>query len=290
MNLRDMQYLTAVADLQHFGKAAERCHVSQPTLSMQIKKLEESLGVTIFERSNKQLLITSAGEKILPHVRRLLAELEEIKQIAKTAQDPLAGDFTLGAFPTLAPYFLPKILPAIGKALPKLKLWLVEEKTDVLLEKLKKGTLDAALIALPIADESLESQWLCDDDFVLAVPPPHPLAKKRMIHPKDIQNECLLLLDEGHCLRHQALEVCSLIGSSEHQGFRATSLETLRQMVAAGVGITLLPTLALRKDDGIATIPFAPPAPSRSIGLVWRKHSVRDKVMPILANAMKSPS
>jgi len=274
MNLRDFEYLVAVADLGHFGKAAERCHVSQPTLSMQLKKLENYLGVPLFERNNKQVLITKIGTEIAARARQILLTTQEIKQLAKTAQDPLAGDFTLGAFPTLAPYFLPLIVPKITRELPKLKLFLVEEKTSILLEKLKNNKLDAALLALPIQDDSLEFEELFADPFMLAVPAGHKFAQRKYIGQSDIISEQLLLLEEGHCLRSQALEFCSFIGTSERQDFRATSLETLRQMVRANVGITLIPRLAARDNDGIIYIPLKPEI-SRRIALVWRKTSTK---------------
>ena len=219
MNLRDLQYLVAVADLQHFGKAAQACHVSQPTLSMQLKKLEETLGVQLFERTNKHVMITKIGEMLTEHARRILQVAQEMRDIAKTAQDVYGGDFYLGAFPTLAPYFLPYTVPKITSTFPKLKLWLAEEKTETLLEKLKEGTLDAALVALPIDEEGLDSAPLFDDPFLLAVPLNHPFARRKSIHPGKIMGERLLLLEEGHCLRNQALEVCSMMGASEYQGF-----------------------------------------------------------------------
>ena len=286
MNLRDLQYLTAVADHEHFGKAARACNTSQPTLSMQLKKLEETLGVQLFERTNRQVMITPVGEEIAQRARRILREAEEIKAVAKTAQDPYAGEFRLGAFPTLAPYFLPQAVPAIRKKLPKLKLLLIEEKTESLVERLRAGTLDAALLALPVHEDALETMHLFDDAFLLAVPRGHPLAKRNTIRQSDIADERLLLLEDGHCLRAQALEVCSMTGASENQEFRATSLETLRYMVASGVGITLIPEMAMKKGDGIAYIPFARPAPSRSIGLAWRKSSARLLCIKTLAESM----
>lgn len=286
MNLRDLQYLVAVADEGHFGKAAQHCHVSQPTLSMQLKKMEEYLGVQLFERTNKQVMITPVGEKIAERARQILCDTQGIRDIAKTAQDPYAGEFRLGAFPTLAPYFLPQVVPVIARKLPKLKLLLVEEKTEQLLYKLKIGSLDAALIALPVEDESLDSISLLEDPFLVAVSINHALSGRKHINPSDLKKEQLLLLEEGHCLRNQALEVCGMIGASEHQDFRATSLETLRQMVAAGVGITLIPQLAMRKNDGITYIPFSKAAISRSIGLVWRKTSVRKPCIEAMIGLM----
>ena len=287
MNLRDLEYVVAVADLQHFGRASERCNVSQPTLSMQVKKLEDMLGVALFERTNKHVMMTPIGSEITQRARRILQDAKEVKELAKAAQDSLSGDFYLGAFPTLAPYYLPEATARIHKKLPKLRLWLVEEKTEILLDKLHKGQLDAAFIALPVADDQLESEMLFHDPFYLAVPRGHPLAGQKMANAKNISGKELLLLEDGHCLRDQALSVCSLIGTSEHQGFRATSLETLRHMVAGGMGITLIPKLALRKDDGIAYIPFEKPVISRTIGLVWRKSSPRKACISALSALMK---
>lgn len=287
MNLRDLQYLVAVADRQHFGKAAEACHTSQPTLSMQIKKLEGQLGVQLFERSNKKVMITPIGELIAAKARRILQDSKDIQDTARAAQDPYAGEFRLGAFPTLAPYFLPQATRAIHKALPKLTLLLVEERTPLLLERLQAGTLDAALLALPVAEDGLRTLPLFDDPFMLAVSPRHALATRARLRQGDLKGEQLLLLEDGHCLRSQALEICSLIGAMQQQEFRATSLETLRQMVAMGVGITLIPKLAMRKNDGIAYVPFCAPAPARTIGLVWRTHAGRQPCIQAISELMR---
>jgi len=286
MNLRDLQYLVAVADARHFGRAAEASHVSQPTLSMQLKKLEESLGVRLFERTHKQVMVTGVGEEIVRRARTILRETEGLREAARAAQNPLAGELRLGAFPTLAPYFLPLAVPKLRKRLPKLKLLLTEEKTDRLLAMLKEGALDAALLALPIEEEGLETAELLDDPFLLAVPAGHALAKRKQVTRRDIAGMPLLLLEEGHCLRRQALEFCSFAGTGERTDFRATSLETLRQMVAAGVGVTLMPKLAALKGDGVAYIPFAPPAPLRTIGLVWRKSTARAEMLAAVRAAL----
>ena len=274
MNLRDLQYFVAVADHQHFGRAAEACNVSQPTLSMQLRKLEDYLGVALLERG-KQVMVTAVGEQVLRHARAALQHAGDIRQLAKTAQDPFAGELRLGAFPTFAPYFLPLAVPRIHKALPKLKLLLVEEKTPRLIEQLRLGALDAAFLALPIEEDWLDSRPLIEDPFLLAVPKSHPLAGRKRVSERDMRGEQLLLLEDGHCLRSQTLQVCSLMGAREEQEFRATSLETLRQMVAAGVGITLIPQMAVRKDANVAYIPFTGDVPSRTIGLVWRKQAAR---------------
>lgn len=287
MNLRDLKYLVSVAELRHFGKAAEACNVSQPALSMQLHKLEEELGVTLFERNNKQVLVTPVGEEIVAAARVTLREADEIREIAKAHREPLSGDFKLGAFPTLAPYYLPQIVPALRKQLPNIQWWLVEEKTQRLLELLKTGELDAAFIALPVGEKELEAVALFDDPFLLAVPKHHTLAKKKQVSMGDIRQETLLLLEEGHCLRTQALEVCSLSGVQESREFRATSLETLRQMVVAEVGITLMPAIARRAGEALAYIPFAGEEPSRRIALVYRKTSSRKACIHEMVKLLK---
>ncbi|HSC76164.1 MAG TPA: LysR substrate-binding domain-containing protein [Pseudomonadales bacterium] len=280
MNLRDLQYLIAVADLRNFSQAASQCCVSQPTLSNQIRKLEETLGVVVFERNNKRVMPTETGEQIIALARRVLHEVDAMHDVAQSAQDPLAGKFRLGAFPTLSTYIFPSLVPKITAALPQLRLVLVEEKTQTLLDRLKRGELDAALLALPLHDDQLCVKALFDDAFFLAVPPQHALAKKTAIEQSDLNNSKLLLLEEGHCLRDQALEVCHRVGMEEEQDFRATSLETLRQMVRAGSGMTFMPQIAIRADEtGICYVPFKKPAPYRTIGLVWRKTSARTAVI-----------
>ncbi|POZ52035.1 LysR substrate-binding domain-containing protein [Methylovulum psychrotolerans] len=291
MNLRDLHYLIAVADLRSFVQAAERCHISQPTLSTQIKKVEDSLGVQIFERTNKKVLPTELGEQIIASARRILQEVGHINELARIAQDPLAGNLRLGAFPTLATYIFPQLVPLIKQALPKVRLILVEEKTEQLLQQLKQGQIDAALLALPIIDDYLATAELFADEFFLAVAADHPLASKATVNPADLSGQALLLLDEGHCLRGHALQICQLNGLQEQQDVRATGLETLRQMVCAGTGITFMPRVAIRTyDEGICYLPFAPPAPSRTIGLVWRKTSHRGDLLKRLGELVQTLS
>ncbi|WNV05759.1 LysR substrate-binding domain-containing protein [Candidatus Methylospira mobilis] len=275
MNLRDLQYLIAVADLRSFGQAAERCFISQPTLSTQIKKLEEALGIQLFERSNKKVLPTEIGEQIIGSARRMLEEEQIIKELAASARDPLAGNLRLGAFPTLAPYLFPQLVPLIRRELPKIRLMLIEDKTDTLLRQLSSGQIDAALLAMPVEDESLQITALFEDEFLLAVACGHPLANKTIVTLDDLTGLPLLLLDEGHCLRGQALQICQTAGLSEQQDVRATSLETLRQMARAGTGITLIPAIAVREEDGLCYRPFQAPPPRRTIALVWRKTTAR---------------
>ncbi|WP_020483572.1 LysR substrate-binding domain-containing protein [Methylomonas sp. MK1] len=287
MNLRDLNYLIAVADLRSFVQAADRCCISQPTLSTQIKKLEDELGIQIFERTNKKVLPTELGEQIVASARRILKEQDNIKELAATAQDPLAGNLRFGAFPTLATYLFPPLVPLIKQDLPRIRLILVEEKTEQLLQQLRSGQMDCALLALPIYEDFLESQALFEDEFLLAVADGHPLAAKPQVEPDDLNGEHLLLLEEGHCLRGHALQICQTIGADEEQDLRATSLETLRQMVHAGTGITFMPRIAVREEPGIRYLPFAEPAPSRTIGMVWRKTSARGELIRRLSGLVR---
>lgn len=279
MNIRDLQYLVALADLEHFSKAAESCHVSQPTLSMQLKKLEEFLDVQLFERTNKQVRITKVGEEIVEHARVIIRHTEEIKELSKVHQDPFSGELKLGIFPTLSPYLLPHIIPEISTLYPQLRLLLIEESTDAIHEKVRNGDLDVAVITLPIDLHGLEMQKIYAEPFYLAVTNKHRLATRTSITQEDLKGESLLLLEDGHCLRDQALEVCMLIGADEQQDFRATSLETLRQMVVANAGVTLIPHLATLSDQTLAYIPFDDPKPCRIIGMVWRKQSAKKEVI-----------
>lgn len=294
MNLRDLRYFIALAETRHFGRAAEACFVSQPTLSTQLKKLETELGVSLFERAPRNILLTPAGERILKHAREALAQVSQMQDIAKHTRDPESASVRLGIFPTLAPYLLPHVVPNLRKRFPELELLLIEEKTELLIHQLREGAIDAAILAEPVSDEHFESQHLFTEPFVLALPEKHPLSKQRALGLAELTTQHLLLLEDGHCLRDQALEVCALSGASEKEGFRATSLETLRQMVAAGVGITLLPMLAVQppvpKSPHIRLMPFTNPAPTRQIGMYWRKSSVRKRFMlDIAAQIQKLP-
>lgn len=277
MNLRDLRYLIALADSRHFGRAAQACHISQPTLSTQIRKLEEELGVALVERAPRQVMLTPVGEDIAERARRVLADVEQMRETARRTVDPEGGSIRLGIFPTLGPYLLPHVVPVLRKRFPKLELLLVEEKTGQLLTMLRNGRLDAAVLALPLHEDWLESEFLFEEPFMLAVPNKHSLSKRRNLQLSDLADQHLLLLEDGHCLRDQALEVCTKSGAGEKDGFRATSLETLRQMVAAGVGITLLPMLAVKppvsRSADIQLLNFKTPAPTRRIAMVWRKSS-----------------
>ena len=301
MNLRELRYLVAVADHRHFGEAAAACFVTQPTLSTQLKKLEAELGVELVERNPRHITLTDAGARIVAEARGVLEQVERIEGIARAARDPEAGTVRLGLFPTLAPYLLPHVVPDLHRRFPRLELLLVEEKTEVVLEQLRSGRLDAGVLARPVNDETLHEELLFEEDFVLAVPADHPLAGAGHplagaghplagagpVDPSVLSTEPVLLLEEGHCLRDQALAVCHLAGASERAGFRATSLETLRQMVAAGVGITLLPRLAVAppvpQSPAIRLRPFREPVPRRQIAMYWRRTSAYRDFLPEIA-------
>jgi LysR family transcriptional regulator, hydrogen peroxide-inducible genes activator len=279
LKLKDLRYLVAVADQRHFGRAAARCFVSQPTLSAQLKKLEQAFGVQLIERAPNKVALTPAGEEIVARARRILEASDEIVTLARSHRDPLAGRLRIALLPTIGPYLLPRVAPLIRRQLPRLQLRLYEYQTATMLEKLHGGELDLGILALPVELSGLESRELYREAFVLALPERHPLAAHESVRVGDLKGESLLLLEEGHCLRDQALEVCSRVAVREDQDFRATSLETLRQMVAAGAGVTLLPELAgrgaYRSARGVVLRPFAKPAPVRHIGALWRKTTAR---------------
>ena len=291
MNLRALQYFVKLADLRHFSKAADACFVSQPTLSTQIRKLEDELGVQLVERSPKNIMLTPVGEEIADRARLVLSDIDQIRAVARRSGNPAQGVLRLGLFPTLAPYFLPHVVPGIRERYPHLTLQLAEEKTDTILNMLRQGGLDAGLLALPIHQDGLELETLFDEPFVVAVPANNELAKKKVISLSDLENAELLLLEEGHCLREHALEVCALAGAHERVDFHATSMETLRQMVAAGVGVTLMPLLSVKppiaETENVVIRRFAKPAPSRTIALVWRSSSALSGFLVELAEALK---
>jgi LysR family transcriptional regulator, hydrogen peroxide-inducible genes activator len=279
LKLKDLRYLVAVAEQRHFGRAAARCFVSQPTLSAQLKKLEQSLGVQLIERAPNNVSLTEAGEQIVARARRIIEASDEVVELAAARRDPLAGKLRVALLPTIGPYLLPRVMRPIRKALPRLELRLYEQQTAPLLAALHAGELDLGILALPVELAGLESRELFREPFTLAVPEHHPLAARESVRTTDLKGEKLLLLEEGHCLRDQALEVCSRAGARQGEEFRATSLETLRQMVAAGAGVTLLPELASRgaygNARGVEVRPFVRPAPVRHIGAVWRKSTAR---------------
>ena len=280
MNLRELQYLVALDDERHFRKAAERCFVSQPTLSGQLKKLEDELGVLLVERTKRQVLMTEVGTVIAERARRILTDVKSLHEIAQSYQDPMAGEVHVGLIPTVAPYLLPHIMPKIRKQFPQLKLWLYEYQTDTLLEKLRRGEVDVLILALLDETNDFTELELYDEAFQLAVPRGNKLAQQKSIGLDDLNNSEMLLLEEGHCLRGQALDVCYLAGAKENTGFHASSLEILRHMVSEDMGMTLIPELAVpgknQLSDLVQYIVFDEPQPSRRIGMVYRKGSYRE--------------
>jgi LysR family hydrogen peroxide-inducible transcriptional activator len=290
LKLRDLRYLVAVADLRHFGKAAARCFVSQPTLSAQLKKLEQALGVQLVERAPHNVSLTAAGEEIVARARRILEASDEVVTLARSLRDPLAGRLRVALLPTIGPYLLPYVAPLIRKSLPRLQLRLYEYQTEAMLEKLHAGELDLGILALPVELAGLEARELYREAFTVALPERHRLAAQPSVKVTDLKDETLLLLEEGHCLRDQALEVCSRAGVRDSQDFRATSLETLRQMVATGAGVTLLPELAgrgaYRNARGVVLRPFARPAPVRHVGAVWRATTARRAAIDALCTVI----
>lgn len=288
--LRQLRYLVAVADRCHFGQAAEMCLVSQSALSAGIQELEDLLGARLFERNKRSVVPTPLGRELALRAQALLQEAEDLVDVARAAQDPMTGPLQLGVIPTIGPFLVPRAMPGLRAAFPELKLYLREEQTARLLSRLHAGELDAAVIALPYPLEGLETQDIAQDRFWLVCPPGHRLSALDAARSNDIAMEDLLLLEDGHCLRDHALAACSLEGARRNASFQGTSLQTLVQMVANGLGITLLPQLAI--DAGILrgldlpVVPLAGEAPSRRIGLVWRKTSGRKETFRRLAKAL----
>jgi LysR family hydrogen peroxide-inducible transcriptional activator len=291
MNLRALNYFVTLSDLRHFSRAAKACFVSQPTLSTQIRKLEEELGVQLVERAPRKVMLTPVGEEIAARAREVLRDIGQIREVASRSKDPAAGTLRLGIFPTLAPYLLPHVVPGLRKRFPELRLQLSEEKTGDIVRLLHRGNLDAALLALPLPDDDLEMEVLFQEPFMLALPASHPITKNDEIRLEDLAGAELLLLEDGHCLREHALEVCSLAGAHERVDFHATSMETLRQMVAADMGLTLMPVLAVKPPiaptGNMVLKPFCNPAPSRTIALVWRGSSALGPFLRDLACTLK---
>ena len=273
LSLRQLQYVVAVADTLSFRAAAERCHVAQPSLSAQLAQLEDALGVQLFERDRRRVLLTAAGRDLVDRARRVLQEAEDLVEAAARAGDPLRGKLSIGVIPTISPYLLPAAAPALRKTFPDLTVMWREEKTPDLVRAVREGTLDAALLALEAEIGDVEREVIARDPFVLATSPRHPLgATSTPARPAELREAPVLLLDDGHCFRDQALAACRRTRAREGE-FRATSLSTLAQMVAGGGGVTLLPELAVATETTRTSLRvrrLSEPAPHRTIGLVWR--------------------
>lgn len=294
MTLTELRYIVAVARERHFGRAAETCFVSQPTLSVAVKKLEDELGVTFFERGPGEVSVTPAGQKIVEQAQRVLEEASRIREIAAAGKDPLAGPIRLGAIYTIGPYLLPKLIPILRRTAPAMQLLIQENFTHRLSEELKSGEVDVILIALPFDEPGVVTRAVYDEPFLVAVPKGHPWEGRKRVTSEELARESLLLLGEGHCFRDQVLEICHTVRAKERSPLAKTleggSLETIRQMVAGGVGVTVLPATSTASGSGagdlIRILPFARPVPTRRVGLAWRRSFPRPEAIEALRKAI----
>src|SRR3982751_4817999 len=294
MTLTELRYIVAVARERHFGRAAEACFVSQPTLSVAVKKLEEELGMQLFERGPGEVTVTPSGQKIVEQAQRVLEEASRIKDLALAGRDPLAGPLRLGAIYTIGPYLLPKLIPILRKNAPGMQLHIKENFTHRLGEMLKSGEVDVILVALPFDEPGVATQAVYDEPFLVAVPKGHPWEKRSRVTSDELTRESLLLLGEGHCFRDQVLEICHTVRSKDRSALARTveggSLETIRQMVASGVGVTVLPSTSVNANSGagdlIRILPFARPVPSPRVGLAWRRSFPRPEAIESLRKAI----
>ena len=289
IKIRDLQYLDAVAKHGHFGRAAEACFVSQPTLSGQIMKLEDQLGLSLFERHRKKVMLTPAGEELLGRARQVLRSAEDFEETAKALSDPLSGDLHVGLIPTVAPYLLPHIMANLGTSLPNINFYLHENQTDVLMQQLDEGKLDVLILSWLNTMQGVERYTLFKEPLVLASPVKHPLAQSKSLTLKDLNGQWVLTLEDGHCLRDEALDYCFSAGAKEDTRFQATSLETLRYMVASGMGITLIPELAIKDGEhGLRYTPLNAPVPSREICLLVRPNYSRMECVRAVVSSIRS--
>ncbi len=296
MTLTELRYIVAVARARHFGHAAEACFVSQPTLSVGVKKLEDELGVTLFERGNNEVTVTPAGMRIVEQAAHILELAGDLKALAQQSKDPLVGALRLGAIYTIAPYLLPQLIPQLHALAPHMPLLLEENFTAKLVEKLKRGELDAIIISLPFDEPGIETQTLYSEPFLVALPAGHAWCAKSAIHADELIQESLLLLSSGHCFRDQVLKVCPALNrtaaapGSMQKTLESSSLETIRHMVASGAGITVMPCTAVptgAAEQGLLTFrPFSDPAPDRPVALAWRKSFTRPQALEVVRQAV----
>ncbi|MDP1651600.1 MAG: LysR substrate-binding domain-containing protein [Rhodocyclaceae bacterium] len=290
MTLTELRYIVALAREKHFGRAAEKCFVAQPTLSVAVKKLEEELGVILFERGQNEITVTPAGEPVVRQAAKVLAEAARIKELADTAGDPLAGPLRIGAIYTIGPYLLPKLVPLLRERAPQMPLILQENFTTKLVDALKSGELDVAVLALPIDEPGLVAQPVYEEAFRVLLPAAHPWAKQKTIDASRLLDEPLLMLGRGNCFRDQVLDLCTRAGAGGPQVLEGSSLETIRYMVASGIGITVMPSSAvdeLPKNDALLRVrPFAEPTPVRRIGLVWRASFPRHQAIDLMRRTL----
>ena len=293
--LKQLRYLCAVAQSLHFGKAAKACFVTQSTLSAGINELEQALGAALLERSNKQVLLTDTGRKIVARSQHILSDIEALKEDAVRAQTPLSNPVRIGIIPTIAPFILPRVLPTLHKDFPNLQLLIREDLSENLASLLLQGELDVLLLALPYPVNNTTSYPLFNDPFVLAYPTGHPLGEVKQLRTRDLQGQDILLLENGHCLRDHALEACKLQSSQLSLAFEATSLHTIVPMVANGVGISLLPEMAINEGilsstKNVSTKAFSESGVWREVGLLWRAKSPRDSEYRLLGEYFKNNS
>ncbi|HEY8250125.1 MAG TPA: LysR substrate-binding domain-containing protein [Burkholderiales bacterium] len=293
MTLTELRYIVAVARERHFGRAAETCFVSQPTLSVAVKKLEEELGVILFERGPGEVSVTPSGQKIIEQAQRVLEEASRIREIAAAGRDPLAGPLRLGAIYTIGPYLLPKLIPILRRTAPAMQLLIQENFTHRLADELKNGEVDVILVALPFEEPGVLTRAVYDEPFLVAVPKGHPWEGRKRVTSEELTSESLLLLGEGHCFRDQVLEICHTVRARERSPLARTleggSLETIRQMVAGGVGVTVLPatsTGAGGAGDLIRILPFARPVPTRRVAIAWRRSFPRPEAIEVLRKSI----
>lgn len=298
MTLTELRYIVTLAQEQHFGRAAERCFVSQPTLSIAVKKLEDELGIALFERTKSRVQPTPLGEQIVAQAHLVLEQTAAIKDLAEAGKDQLSSPLAVGAIYTIGPYLLPQFIPHLQQMAEKMPLYIEEGYTATLRKKLRNGELDVIIVALPFVESDVVTQPLYDEPFVVLLPQSHPLAKKDAIDPLDLNSEKLLLLGEGHCFRDQVLTTCANISSSNDSATNnvrnaadGSSLETLRHMVASGLGITIVPQSAARSElyssDVLVTRPFIEPVPTRTVALAWRASFPRHKAIDALRKAIQ---
>ncbi len=295
MTLTEFKYLVTLAQELHFGKAASKCFVSQPTLSVAIKKLEDELGVSLFERSSGSIRLTEVGQQVVLQAEKVLAETQRVQELAHAGKDQLSGALRVGAIYTVGPYLFPHLVPEVRRAAPNMPLYIEENYTAVLREKLRRGELDAIFIALPFHEPEVVTQTLYDEPFEVLMPSQHELAQKKSLDIQDLTSEDVMLLGEGHCMRDQILEFCpKLIERNRDTNTRiaeGSSIETLRHMVASGIGITLLPYTATGinsyTDDVVTTRPLSNPQPYRTIALAWRVSFARPKAIDVLTQATR---
>jgi LysR family hydrogen peroxide-inducible transcriptional activator len=290
-SLQQLRFLCALAEQCHFGRAAESCAVTQSTLSGGIKELEARLGVTLFERSHRHVMLTPLGKEIATRAQRLLVDAEELVGLARNAHEPLSGPLRFGVIPTVGPYVLPSLLQHLGTELPKLKLYVREAQTAVLLDKLAAGELDLLLAAIPFELGDVEAMEIAEDPIVVAMPHNHPLGRHRVVSRDDLAREQLLLIEDGHCLRSHSLQACRIVDPVRNEVFQATSLRTLVQMVAAELGITLMPQIAVDSElasaRNVVVRPLSPDNPFRTLVLAWRSTSSRGDEFRLLGNLIR---